>query len=194
MESQWMSQHASETFLSLQAFTGTCGWSMNSRGTCRAPRRCSPTVLETAVGSSRSRTSGRSTTWECPWQEPVTRQSGTTMCPNCTSSSLENKQEKQQPSNIQQEKFPQREVVNTLTVFLFVLNIFPVPELLKPLKWSLVFHNKVVKHWNTFPVSDPLLQFFRIYKLKISNFFVGCWWRDPQPLSWCDEHFIYKYN
>lgn len=56
------------------------------------------------------------------------------MCPNCTSSSLENKQEKQQPSNIQQEKFPQREVVNTLTVFLFVLNIFPVPELLKPLK------------------------------------------------------------
>lgn len=93
IESQWMSQHASETFHSLQAFTGTCGWSTNSRGPCRAPRRCSPIAPVTAVASSRSRTSIRSTTWECPWQEPVTRLSGTTMCPNCTSSWLENKRQ-----------------------------------------------------------------------------------------------------
>lgn len=101
IESQWMSQHASETFLSLQAFTGTCGWSMNSRGPCRAPRLCSPTAPVTAAASSTSRTSGRSTTWECLWREPVTRRSGTTMYPNCMSSLLENKEKKQKPSNIQ---------------------------------------------------------------------------------------------
>lgn len=84
-------QHLKTSLCPPQVFTGTCGWSMSSRANCRALRPSSLTALETAVASSRSRASGRNTTWEPRWQEPVTRQSGTTMSPNCTSSWPENK-------------------------------------------------------------------------------------------------------
>lgn len=80
-----------DLFRSLQVCTGMCGWCTSSPAACLAPRRSSRTAPETAEESSRSRPSGRSTTWELLWREPATRPSGTTTSPNCTSSWLENK-------------------------------------------------------------------------------------------------------
>lgn len=43
-----------------------------------------------------------------------------------------------------------------------------------------------------FPVSDPLLVFFGYIHLKLIT--VDADEETLNTLSWCDEHFIYKYN
>lgn len=102
---------------------------MSSQAACRARSLSSLTVLETTVASSRSRASGRNTTWEPPWREPVTRQSGMTMSPNCMNSWLENKRCDStmfSTKNSHSCKKKDKICTNHLHVMLF----FPSPQLL----------------------------------------------------------------
>lgn len=78
-----------------QVCTGMCGWCMSSRAACRVPRPSLPIVLETAAANSSCKLLERSTSWEPRRRVPATRQSGTVMCLNFTSSWLENKQRRQ---------------------------------------------------------------------------------------------------
>lgn len=125
---------------------------MSSPLPCPAPRRSSPTALETAVGSSRSRPSGRSTSWEPRWLEPATRQSGMTTSPNCMSSWLENKWEQKKDSNDWHYKFPLRPLVcgeKHLSPIRFpncCQNRLLPKEATSHI--TALFHNKHVKHWS----------------------------------------------
>lgn len=136
---------------------------MSSQAACRARSLSSLTVLETTVASSRSRASGRNTTWEPPWREPVTRQSGTTMSPNCMNSWLENKRCDSTmfgTKNSHSCKKKDKICTNHLHVMLFFP---PSSQLLSSLAVTgkknmhlsmtsaSLFCNKFVKPWNSLP-------------------------------------------